>query len=164
MVSQTIQLIIAPAVMVTTCAILVASVLSRYAVINDRLRLMTRDRLDLFRQADGVRLEPPAPGNAYAIERLAEIDAQVPGLLRRHRLIRDSLLAIYVAVVSFLLTMLAIAVASTIQLAVFDFIALALFLIGTVALLVGVALTTIELRMSHQALHYEVDRVMNLGR
>jgi hypothetical protein len=163
-VIQTIQLIIAPAVMVSACSLFVNSVLGRYAVINERIRLMTRERLDLLRQADGAQLAPPTPENAYGVERLAEIDAQMPQLLARHRLIRDSLLAIYLATIFFLLTMLAIAAASTSSVPVFDNVSLALFLVGTVALLAGVAITTIEVRMSHRALYYEVDRVMKLGR
>jgi uncharacterized membrane protein YphA (DoxX/SURF4 family) len=46
---RTIQLILAPVVMVTACAILLAGLLSRFAALNDRLRLLARERLDLLR-------------------------------------------------------------------------------------------------------------------
>jgi Protein of unknown function (DUF2721) len=163
-VIQTIQLIIAPVVMVTACAILLTSIQNRYATVNDRLRAMARERLELFRVNGGARLTPPAPTDAYGVERLAEIDAQIPRLLRRHRLIRDSLLAIYVAVLIFLLSMLTIAAAFAVQTAIIGMLALALFLTGTTSLVVGVALTTIDVRLSHDALRYEVNRVMDLGR
>jgi hypothetical protein len=161
---QTIQLIIAPAVMVTACAILLAGIQSRYATVNDRLRLLARERLELFRRDDDSRLAPPAPANAYAVERLTEIDAQVPVLLRRHRVIRDSLVLIYLAVAIFLLCMLTIAAAAALQPPLFAAIALGLFLLATASLLAGVVLTTAEVWLSHQAIQYEVDRVMNLGR
>jgi hypothetical protein len=43
MVARTIQLIIAPVVMVTTCSILLGGLLSHYAALNDRLRGMARE-------------------------------------------------------------------------------------------------------------------------
>jgi hypothetical protein len=161
---QTIQLIIAPVVLVTACAILLAGIQSRYAAVNDRLRLLTRERLDLFRRDDDSRLVPPPSSNVYAVERLTEIDAQVPGLLRRHRLIRDSLVLIYVAVAIFLLSMLTIAVAVALQPPIFAVLALGLFLLATMALLAGVILSIADVWLSHHALDFEVNRVMNLGR
>jgi hypothetical protein len=161
---QTIQLIIAPAVMITACAILLAGIQSRYAVVNDRLRLMARERLDLFRCEGEPGLAPPPPSNAFGVERVGEIDAQIPGLLRRHRLIRDSLVLIYVAVVIFVLSMLAIATAAALHPPLFAALALGLFLLATAALLAGVILTTADVWLSHVALHYEVNRVLNIGR
>jgi hypothetical protein len=160
---QTIQLVIAPAVMITACAILLAGIQSRYAAVNDRLRLLARERLDLFRRDDDTRLAPPPPANVYAIERLTEIDAQVPGLLRRHRLIRDSLVLVYVAVAIFLLSMLTIAAAAALQPPLVAALALGLFLLATASLLAGVILTTADVWLSHLALQYEVNRVMGLG-
>ncbi len=161
---QTIQVILAPVVMVTGCAILLAGVHARYQVINDRLRAMSRERLDLFHRPDKNTLEPPDQSDRYSVERLAQIDAQIPNLLRRHQLVRDAVLAIYGAVALFILCMFAIAAASAFQIVALAWVALVIFLMGTGALLAGVAVITLEVRLSDAALRYEVDRVMKLGR
>ena len=48
-VTRTIQLILAPVVMITACALLLNGLLSRYDALNARLRIMGRERLDLLR-------------------------------------------------------------------------------------------------------------------
>jgi hypothetical protein len=51
MVAQTIQFIIAPVVMVSTCAIVLGSLLGRYAFLNERLRTLAQEHWNL--QQDG---------------------------------------------------------------------------------------------------------------
>ena len=53
-----------------------------YTSVGDRIRALTRERLDLLREGK----------SRFAGERLEEIDAQLPELLHRHRLIHDALL------------------------------------------------------------------------
>jgi hypothetical protein len=162
-VAQTIQLILAPVVMVTSCAILLGAVMGHYAAINDRLRAMSRERLDLLHAAGGTGAGAAASPDAMAKERLREIDRQAPELLRRHRRVRDSLLAIYVAVLVFVVTMFVIALAAAAGSAPLASAALVLFLAGTAALLLGVALTALEIRMSDHSIRYEMERVLSLG-
>jgi len=68
--------------MVSACAILLTGLLSRYAAINDRLRAMRR--------------ASPTPAGLVG-ERLDEIDAQIPLLLRHHKRAHDAVLAVYCA-------------------------------------------------------------------
>jgi hypothetical protein len=161
---QTIQLIIAPVVMVTASALLINGILGRYAAINDRLRLLARERLELFHDPTGPRLAPPDPSDDYRCERLAQIDAQIPDLLRRHRMLRDAILCLYGAIAILVLAMFAIAAAAASAATWADWLSLILFLLGTAGILLGVTLTTIEVRLSNIAINYEVDRIMNLGR
>jgi hypothetical protein len=158
-VARTIQLILAPVVMVTACAILLGGLLSHYAAINDRLRALARERLDLLRQASAA-----APiADPFNSERLEEIDKQVPDLLHRHRLERDAVLSVYAAVLVFLVTMLVIAVAAVANSAEMATVALIVFLAGTGALSWGVWLTAVEVHRSHRAVEYEARRVAGLG-
>jgi Protein of unknown function (DUF2721) len=89
MIAATIQLILAPVVMVSACAILVTGLLSRYAAINDRLRAIGQERLDLLRRKIRASEDP------FIDERLAEIDYQIPDLLHRHKLAQNAVLAVY---------------------------------------------------------------------
>lgn len=159
-VATVIQMIIAPVVMVTACAIIISGLLSRYSAINDRMRLMARERLDLL-LAHKPELDT-APTHAYTVERLHQIDRQLPDLLRRHRLVRDAVLAVYCAIIVFIVCMFVIAIADALASAWLALGALVLFLLGTAALLVGVVLTAIEVRVSHLAIRFEVERVLSL--
>ena len=157
-VSKTIQLILAPVVLVTACAIMTTGLLARYAAINDRLRAIARERLDLLRAGAGQ-----AQRDAFTVERLEELDAQAPGLLHRHTQARQALLGVYGAVLIFIGDMFVIALAAATGLDWLADLVLLVFLAGVAALFVGVLLTLLEVRTSHQAVHYEVRRVLELN-
>lgn len=158
-VARTIQLILAPVVMVSACAILLTGLLARYATINDRLRLMAHERLDLL---VALKEDEHSPRAVFHRERLAEIDHQLPMLMRRHKMAHDSVLATYCATGVFLADMFVIALGAIMYT---DWIGIAVvfvFLSGTLALLLGIAITALEVRTSHRALHYKVGRVAEL--
>ncbi len=157
MIARTIQFILAPAVVVNACAVLMGGLLAHYATINDRLHALNRERLERLNLAHDH--EP----DALTIERLREIDAQVPSLVRRHRLVRDAALAVYGAILTFVLSMFVIAVAIVTEASWVSSAALIVFLVGALLLVVGVLFVTLELWASHVAIEYEVARVSSLG-
>lgn len=162
-VTRAIQLILAPVVMVTSCAILVGGLLTRYGEVNDRMRALARERLDLLRTTDDALSLAAASKDPFRAERLREIDAQLPGLLERHELIHRAVLAMYLAILVFVMSMLAIAAAIIPNSAVLAGVALLIFLGGAVVLLTGVIFISIEVRKSAVAVSYEVTRVLGLG-
>src|SRR3974377_2419465 len=92
MVTRIIQTIIAPVVMVNACAILLGGLLNHSSAINDRLRGMARERIELLR-ASGA----PGADRLFG-ERLDEIDTQMPDLLHRLSLIRAAIMSVYGAI------------------------------------------------------------------
>jgi len=159
MIGRTIQLILAPVVMFSACSIFVGGVLSHYTSLSDRIRALAGERLDVVRalRADG------GGSGALLVERLAEIDAQLPEMLHRHRLIHHALLAVYAAIGVLVLTMCIIALTANVAadwvgLLVFD-----VFVAGVLAMLVGVLLVTLEIRTSRRSLTFEVQRVSHLA-
>jgi hypothetical protein len=162
MVARTIQLILAPVVMISACGLVLTGLLARYAAVNDRLRALARERLELWpgMAASDDALEPAA---GLAAERRALIDGQTPGLLRHHRLLHDAVLAVYTAVLVFVACMFVIALAALTERDWLASAALVLFLGGTAILLAGVLLTAVEVRTSHEAVQFEVRRVMRLA-
>lgn len=152
MIARTIGFILAPAVMVTACAVTLNGLLTHYAAINDRLRVLVKERLELLVEA--------SPG-LFLGERLEEIDTQLPQLLMRHKLMRDSILLVFIAVLLYVVSMLVIALAAFGA----DWIAtlaLGLFLLSTAVLLSGTLLTAMEIYRSHSAVGYEVQQVSQL--
>jgi hypothetical protein len=158
--AQTLQFILAPVVMVTACAVLLNGILSRYSEINLRLRTMAHERYELLRELSPARNDMSQSELISA--RLHEIDAQVPMLLQRHRIMRDALISLYGAVLAFILAMLVIAAAAIGKLSAFTLGALGVFLLGSSLVLLSMLLTVIEVRISHRALDYEVRHVLDL--
>ncbi|MFI5272892.1 MAG: DUF2721 domain-containing protein [Ktedonobacterales bacterium] len=162
-VQNAIATILAPVVMITSCAILLGGMLAQYGSVNDRLRAFARERLELLRTPEGG-LAPVAEQGDFARERLREIDAQVPGVLRRHQLIHNALLLMYAAVLIFVLTMIVIAGAYQQHSGALATAAMVLFLLGVATLLSGVALFAIYIRGSNDAVQYEMRRILGLGK
>ena len=158
-VTRTIQFMLAPVVMVSTCAIVLGGSLGRYAFLNDRLRSLAQERRALLLDEDGGTPPPARPdlGPGMQIQRRREIEAQVPSLLRRHTLLRDSLTAINYATIVFFADMFVIALAALVTDASWiNILALAIFLAGTGVVAFGVLLSTIEIRTSHLAVEHDI--------
>ena len=157
-----IQAMVAPGVLITTAAILSGALLGMYGSVNDRMRAMDRERLDTLTGTGGTLLsaaDVPASGR----ERVTQIDAQLPMLLRRHRLIHNAVLLIYAAVAVLVLSVIVIAVAVTNRSGAAGTVALVLVLAGTVTLLGGLLLAGRSIVISTEAIDYEVQRSLSLG-
>lgn len=155
-VAQTIQLIIAPVVLITACAIIQGGILGRFVYVGQRMRSLANERLGL--------LHSGKIDDAFSLERLQEIDRQIPLLKQRHRLLQKGVLLIYNAISIFLFSMFAIALSVASNFGAVATLALMCFLLGTCLLLTGVIFAGQEIRMSHQAICYEVDRVTSLAK
>ncbi len=158
--TQIIQLILAPVVMITSCALVLGGLISRYAAINDRMRLMARERLELWRNPAGA----VQVTEDFRSERIQEIDMQVPDLLRRHQLLHHSVLTVYIAILLFVLCMFVIALAAVSDSAALATVVLIIFLCGTGGLLIAVSLAIVEVRASHRSVEYEIRHVSSLGK
>lgn len=157
---RTISLILAPVVMISSCAIFLNGLFGHYQTISARLRGMHRERLELLQTVD---MSTTAERTfSIIVQRILEIDTQLPNMLRRHKLIRDAVVAIGVAVSIFITSMFIIALATAANSPLAAVIALIAFLLGTGALLVGVITTTIELYQSHREVSYEIQHGLSL--
>jgi hypothetical protein len=164
MAMRIIQIIIAPVVMVSTCAILTGGMLSHYGAISDRLRALARERLELLRKPDGGITSVDGTLSDYIRERLREIDAQTPHLVRRHTLVHNGILATYLAILCFIVSMFVIALAAVTEAPVAASLAVFVFLGSTAVLLAGIIQIAHDIRMSRLAVQYEAKRVLMLGK
>jgi Protein of unknown function (DUF2721) len=153
---RTIQLILAPVVMVTACGLLLNGMLAHYTAINDRIRRLTAERLGL------AFVAPADDHGALARERLTEIDHQVPMLIDRHRQVHHAILLVYSAVVTLVLSMFIIGAAALADSDALGTVALLVFLAATAAILVGAGFMALEVRGSHASVAYEAMRVVGL--
>ena len=157
-----ISAMVAPVVLLTTGGMLSNGLLTVYSSINDRMRDMTRERIEILTGPAGEILDYGGI-HASGRERLGEIDRQLPLMLRRHRLTRMSLLTISLGIGVLGLSIIAIAIAVGQDSAVVGRLALGLVLAGTVILILGLAVAALSLAKSADAITYAVERTRSLG-
>lgn len=159
MVTNIIQSILAPVLMVNACALLVAALFTRYAGINDRLRKMAHERLELLRDYQHQEHDVE---QFLLDERVREIDAQFRNVLHRHWLAHHAVIVMYVAIGVFVTDMFVIAVSIMSSIEWISTLALVIFLAGIALMPVGIVLTVLEVSTSRGIVVYEVTRIMNL--
>ncbi len=159
-----ISLILAPTVMITSCMLFLNGLIARYEHITARMRAMHRERFDLFQTLGPVGSSTVQRKNVLGVQRIVEIEQQLPKMLRRHKLVRNAVVAIGIAIVIFVLSMFIIALATLTNSSLNAEIALLAFLTGTGSLLVGVLFTTWELSQSHLEVVYEIEHGLSLKR
>lgn len=151
LIARTIMFVLAPVVMVNASAQLLNGLLGYYAAVDERMRRLAHERLELLR----VALD------ALAAERLQEIDLELPDMVQRHRATRDAILLLSVGIVLYVVTMLLIGLAAFGS-AWVETLALAVFFLGTATMLAGVLVRVQEIRSSHRAVMFEIDRIRSL--
>jgi hypothetical protein len=157
-----ISAMVAPVVLITTGGMLSNGLLTVYSSVNDRMREMTTERIQILGGPDGEWLTPdriPAVGR----ERLAEISRQLPLMFRRHRLVRYSVLLIYGGIALLVLSVVGIAIAVTTHSEPVSGAALGLVLAGTVVILAGLVVAGSSLARSADAVTYALERTRQLG-
>ena len=153
-ITRTIQLILAPVVMVSACAVFVGGLLSHYEAINGRMRSMARERLELLRGTGEV--------DRFFNERVSELDAQLPQLLRRHALVHHALLTAYTGILILVASMCAIALSAVTAGEWLVALVLAMFVAGILAIIISIVFIALEVRISQRAVAFEVQRVLRL--
>jgi hypothetical protein len=152
---------VAPVVLLTVGSLLCNGLLMLYSATNDRMREMTRERIDILTGPGGEKLEVDAVP-PMGRERLREIRAQLPLLLRRHKLTRLAVLTIYAAIGVLGLSIVVIAIAVAQQDEIAGRVALGLVLAGTIIMLLGIGASAFSLARSADAITYAVERTLSL--
>jgi hypothetical protein len=98
---QAIQAILAPAIMVSACGLLLLGLLNRYTVIMSRIRALSEERRRLL-----FATTPPAEARPLDVARLASVMRQLVDLVDRVRLLRNAVMCQVAAVGCFVLTSL----------------------------------------------------------
>jgi len=158
---RTISLILAPAVMISSCAIFLNGIITRYESVGARMRAMHHERLELLQGLEHTTSSGVPPGG-FSTHRIHEIEVQLPHLLQRHKLLRNAVLAENSAIAFFVTSMFIIALAALTNSSLIATAALLIFLIGTGVLLVGVIITTLEISRSQREVTYEIQDGLKL--
>jgi len=157
--TATIELILAPVVMISACCLMLNGLLGGYGNINARLRAFVVERLELLHQEQA---EPGSMRDRFTAERLEEIDYQLPELAGRHKILRNAIFLVYCGLVVYFLDMFVIAGSTMLNEPWTANAALIVFLIATALLLSASMIAAYEASRSHRAVMYEVNRVSRL--
>jgi Protein of unknown function (DUF2721) len=158
-VTQTIQLILAPVVMITACSLLLSGLMNRFTRLNDRMRMLSGERFAALRSA---RQDAGLSQDYFFDYRLKEIDTQIASSLQRQELLRNPLFLLYCSIATFIADMFVIGVTALLNHALVATLALIVFLIGTGAVFLSVVMAILEIARSHHGLREEVERVARL--
>jgi Protein of unknown function (DUF2721) len=156
---QAIQAILAPAIMVSACGLLLLGLLNRYTVIMSRIRVLNEERRRLVRTAT-----PPAEAAATEVARLASVMRQLEDLVDRVRLLRNAVMCQVVSVGCFVLTSLLIGI----RVAGPEWLAaahpLAIFVIGMAVLFAGVVFEGTDVIRAYRTIRLELGELGGKGR
>ncbi len=131
-VTQTIELILAPGVMINACGLLLLGISNKFSNVLNRIRALTDEQRRLA--------ERSAKGELTLIERqrVESIARQVKGLLSRARFIRNAVFCYFCGVGLFVGTSLLIGADFFIRLTNLRDVIIAVFLLGMVVVFIGV--------------------------
>jgi len=153
-VSRIIGQVLAPTIMISACGLMLLGLQNKYSNIIDRIRILNDER----RKMRGMQLDDAKE------KRLANIELQIPKLLQRAKLERNSILYMYIGVLFFVLTSVFIGINILLN----DFIRLewltsTLFMIGLAFVFIAVINAYLEIRKAYDIILIEVSE-LNFGK
>jgi Protein of unknown function (DUF2721) len=149
-INQAIQFIsglLAPAIMISSCGLILLGLQNKYSNIIDRIRSLNEEKR---------RLQMMDSLDRFQERRMRSLTAQIDRLLVRAKLDRNGILSLYLAILSFILTSLAIAPA---YFGYFGLITLSIifFVAGIGLVLAGIIYVALEVSNSYKVVKHEVE-------
>ena len=147
---QIIQLMVAPAVMISACGLLLLGINNKYSLVANRIRLLNEEKRRLLTKiADGKH----STDDNIRVESTA---IQINALVYRARLVRNSVLCYTTSVALFVVTSLLLGVSSFLSLGKLNYFIIAAFLLGMLFVLIGVVFAGFETKKGYDIISYEV--------
>lgn len=149
-ISQVIQLMLAPGIMISACGLLLLGMNNKYSLVVNRIRLLNEERRKLFFKAGHKDF------NTEENVRLESISMQVGKLVYRVKLVRNAVLSYTVAVALFVVTSILIGYQYFFQADNLSYFITTLFLVGMLSVLSGVIFAAYETIKGYDIIQLEV--------
>lgn len=149
-VIQAIQLMLAPAVMINGCGLLLLSISNKFSSVVNRVRLLNEERRKLSARAS----DPNFGGQEN--QRLESIARQLDRLLRRAWMVRNSLMCYSIAVALFVLTSLLIGFDYFVVVIQLKSVIIVSFMAGLVIFFLGVIFAALDTLKGYEIVKYDV--------
>ena len=147
-VIQIIQLILAPAVMINACGLLLLATSSKYSSVLNRIRMLNDEKSKLFKKAGEKHFEET--------QRLESLARQLGHLMQRAELVRNSVMCYTGAIALFIITSLLIGFSFLIRGFQSDDAITITFLVGMVMVFVGVLFSFLDAKKGYEIVRYDV--------
>jgi hypothetical protein len=150
--TQAIQSILAPAVMVSACALFLLGLNARYVAVFTRIRLLNDERRKLIADV-AEHQEYSLPEN----DRLFSIETQLNLLLRMVWCLRSAIICQMLSAFFFVLTSCSIGLNFLLSLTLAPIVSLSLFMIGMLLTLTGIIFVGIDIFISYPLILIDVN-------
>jgi len=147
---QIIQLMLAPAVMINACGLLLLSINNKYSIVVNRIRLLNEEKRRLL-----LKIGNAAPSTEENV-RLESISVQIASLVVRSRFVKNAVLFFVVGIASFVLTSLLIGVLSFLTISQLNIFIISSFLLGMSAVFAGTIFMGLEAKKGYDIILFEV--------
>jgi putative Mn2+ efflux pump MntP len=147
-VIQIIQLILAPAVMINACGLLLLATSSKYSSVLNRIRLLNEEKRKLLKKAGEKNFEEDL--------RLESLARQIERLMVRAKLVRNSVMCYTAAIALFIITSLLIGLGFLIYRFESETVITIAFLSGMVVVLLGVVYSFLDARRGYEIVRFDV--------
>jgi len=148
---QIIQLMLAPGLMISACALLLLGMNNKYSLVVNRIRLLNEERRKALNKPGDQEF------NFQENVRFESISKQLEKLSYRVGLVRNAVLSYTLAVALFVLTSLLIGIGYLLEITRLNSFITILFLLGMVSVLVGVIFAAYETYKGYEIVKFEVD-------
>jgi len=149
--TQSIQSILAPAIMISSCGLLLLGLNNRYSSVINRLRLLNNKRRGLTE-----KLINNKQFDYQENVRLKSVQKQLDRLLQRCMLVRNAIISIMTSIGLFVLTSLFIAIGFFTDTVIFQSISLIIFIFGMFLVFLGVVFSGFEVVLAFKIVLIEV--------
>lgn len=142
---------LAPAVMISACGLLLLGISNKFSSINNRLRLLNDERRRYHN-----KLNQEMVLDYFETTRLQSISKQLNELLCRSKLVRNVIISYVTGLFLFIITSLLIGVDIFLNTKVTDYFALSSFILGLLSIGVGLVFSLTETLKGYKILEVEV--------
>lgn len=146
-----IQGMLAPAVMISACGLLLLGMNNKYSLVVSRIRLLNEEKR---------RFSTKAGEKSFSYEeeiRVTSIDKQLSKLQERVLLVRNAVLCYSVAVALFVITSFLIGIAFLLQISGLDVFVVIAFTFGMFMVLLGIGFAFLETKRGYEIVKYEIE-------
>ena len=149
-VVQLIQVMLAPGVMISACALLLLGMNNKYSMIVSRIRLLKDEKRKLFNK-DGV--------NDVESNRISNIELQISHLIHRISMVRNAVFSYSVAIALFIVSCILIGLKINVEISSFYWIIIGFFYAGLLAVFTGIIFAAIEVWKGYRIVRIEISEI-----
>ena len=141
---------LAPGLMISACGLLLLGMNNKYSLVVNRIRLLNEEKRKVFHQEKIDENDS---------NRLSNIELQISHLIERISLVRNAVFSYSLAVALFIVSSVLIGLTINMSTPGFDWLIVAFFYAGMLAVFVGVVFAAIEVWKGYRIVKIEISEV-----